>query len=136
MNKNLLCSLSLFFSPISFSYLCVCYDLDRPWQAFLVSLGFLVLFCGLVPPVGCQTCFLFYFEGPSCPHLFQLLFPPVHLPGCLHLPLVCPSVYLSPVFPFLFAGPSCHLIAVFLCDPLCFEQSLPEVFGFWIFVVQ
>ena len=62
------------------------------------------LFCGLDSPVCCLTCFLFYFEGPSCPRLGKLHFPPVHLPDCLHLPLVSPSVYLSPVFPFVFVA--------------------------------
>ena len=46
---------------------------DRRFEFFP---HFRLLFCVLVPPVCGLALFVFYFEGLSCPHLFQLLFPP------------------------------------------------------------
>ena len=57
-----------------------CCDPDWPWMALLSFPEFLVLFSGLVYPVWCQPCLLFYFEGVSGLRLFQLCFPPGSFP--------------------------------------------------------
>ena len=93
----------------------VCHGVGGAWQPFFVFLLVLwVLFCALCSPVFCLPCFLFYFEGLSCPRGVYLHFPSVHLPNCLHLSLVCKSCLSLSV---------CHLVCLF--SPV----SLPGLFS-------
>ena len=104
----------------TFLFFCGCFDVggdcivpsvSEAWHPFFVFLFVLwVLFCVLDFPVFYLPCFLFYFECLSCLCGVYLHLTSVNFPNCLHLPLICSFMYLSLVFPFVFAGSSVYFL--------------------------